>query len=274
MRTFVTGAALALTLGVAGAAIAQTAPDWRPLDLENTLVIDTTKGRVIVEMTPGVAPLNVERIKTLARQHFYDGIIFHRVIADFMAQTGDPKGTGEGGSTLPDVVGEFRFKRSGAMPYGEVANEGGKSSGFLGSLPVVTTSDDMMAFTADGTVPAWGAYCPGVAGMARQGEPNTANSQFYLMRGTERELDNNYTAFGYVVQGLEVVYALNLGEPPRTPDKMTSVRIAADLPAAEQPHLQVMDPRGAAFKAYVAKVKKDTGPGFDVCSVRVPVRAG
>jgi peptidylprolyl isomerase len=265
---------MACALIAGGVALAQSTPDWRPLDLENTLVIDTTKGRIVVEMSPAVAPQNVERIKTLTRRKFYDGIIFHRVIADFMAQTGDPEGTGAGGSDLPDVAGEFTFNRTADMPFGAVTDEGGQATGFIGSLPIVTSTDDMMVFTADQTVPAWGAYCPGVMGMARQGEPNTANSQFYLMRGSERTLDRLYTAMGYVVQGLDVVYKLNLGEPPVAPDKMVSVRIAADLPAAEQPRLQVMDPRGAAFKAFVAKRKKEEGAGFDICSVQPQARAG
>ncbi|MBX7248099.1 MAG: peptidylprolyl isomerase [Caulobacteraceae bacterium] len=274
MKPYLTAAALALTLAAAGgAALAQAAPDWRPLDLENTLVIDTSKGRIVVELSPATAPQNVERIKTLTRQHFYDGIVFHRVIADFMAQTGDPQGTGQGGSTLPDVPGEFAFRRNGDMAYGAVTDSGGQSTGYLNALPVVTSTDDMMMFTADQAVPGWGAFCPGVMGMARQGEPNTANSQFYIMRGTERALDHLYTPLGYVVQGLDVVYKLNLGEPPRQPDKMITVRIAADLPPAEQPRLQVMDPRGGAFRAMVDKLKKDEGPAFDICSVKLAARA-
>lgn len=274
MRAFVSGAALALALSTA--ASAQTAPatqDWRPLDLDNTLVIETSKGRIVVEMSTIAAPEHVERMKTLARAQFYDGIVFHRVIPDFMAQTGDPQGTGAGGSELPDLAAQFDFRRTLSIPFGEVTSERGVSTGFVGSLPVVTGSDDALVFTAAQAVPAWGAYCPGVLGMARQGEPNTANSQFYLMRGTERQLDHQYTAFGYVVQGLDVVYKLNPGEPPRTPDKMISVRIAADLPAAEQPRLEVMNARGAAFRAFIDKRKKEEGAGFDICSVQLPTRA-
>jgi peptidylprolyl isomerase len=274
MKIVVAAAAMACALIAGGVALAQSTPDWRPLDLENTLVIETTKGRIVVELAPAAAPQNIERIKTLTRQKFYDGIIFHRVIADFMAQTGDPEGTGAGGSQLPDVAAEFAFKRTLDMTYGVVTDEGGQSTGFLGSLPVVTSTDDLMMFTADQTVPAWGAYCPGVMGMARQGQPNTANSQFFLMRGTERTLDRSYSALGYVLQGLDVLYKLNTGEPPQSPDKMLTVRIAADLPAAEQPHLQVMDVRGAAFKAFIAKTRKDDGAAFDICSVRLPTRAG
>lgn len=273
MRAFLTGAAIALALGAS--ASAQTASDdWRPLDLDNTLVIETSKGRVVVEMSAIAAPAHVERLKTLARANFYDGIIFHRVIADFMAQTGDPQGTGQGGSELPDLTAEFDFRRTLSIPFGEVTTERGVSTGFVGSLPVVTGSDDALVFTAAQAVPAWGAFCPGVLGMARQGEPNTANSQFYLMRGTERALDHQYTAVGYVVQGLDVVYKLNLGEPPRQADRMVTVRVAADLPAAEQPRLQVMNARGAAFRALVAQRKKEEGAAFDICSVQLPSRAG
>jgi peptidylprolyl isomerase len=138
----------------------------------------------------------------------------------------------------------------------------------------VTGSDDVLAFSASGSVDAWGAFCPGVLGMARQQGPDTANSQFFLMRGSERNLDHSYTAFGYVVQGLDVVYKLNIGEPPRLPDKMVSVRIAADLPEAERPRLQVMNPRSAGFQALVAKRRKEEGEGFDICSVQLPAQAG
>src|SRR5690606_23402825 len=121
------------------------------------------------------------------------------------------------------------------------------------SLPVVTGPDDMMLFTADNSVMAWGAFCPAVAGMARQQPPDSANSQFFFMRGTERFLDRTYTAWGYVIDGFDVVRALQVGEPPANPDRMVRVRIAADMPAAERPKVQVMDVRSPAFAALVAK---------------------
>ena len=77
------------------------------MDPENTLVLETTKGRVVIELRPDLAPGHVERIKTLAREGFYDGVVFHRVIEGFMAQTGDPTGTGSGGSKYPDLKAEF-----------------------------------------------------------------------------------------------------------------------------------------------------------------------
>ncbi|HYE41993.1 MAG TPA: peptidylprolyl isomerase [Caulobacteraceae bacterium] len=274
MRALITAAAFAAALLAPAAAQAQSASDWRPLDLENTLVIETSKGRVVVELSPLAAPNHVARLKQFAREKFYDGHVFHRVINDFMAQTGDPLGTGGGGSQLPDLPGEFTFRRNAATPFTMVTTDKGTSTGFVGSLPVMTRSDDMMYFTAKQEVEAWGAYCPGVAGMARQGPPDTANSQFFLMRGEERVLDKAYTAFGAVVQGLDVVRKLNVGEPPASPDRMLSVRVAADLPEAERPKLMVMDTRSAAFKAVMDQARKTAGEDFDVCDVQLPVQGG
>ena len=102
---------LAAALLTATPALAAPAPtDWRAVDAANTLMIDTNKGRVFVELYPEVAPATVARIETLARRGFYDGLTFFRVIDDFMDQTGDPKNTGEGGSDLPSLPAEFNFR--------------------------------------------------------------------------------------------------------------------------------------------------------------------
>ncbi|HST92599.1 MAG TPA: peptidylprolyl isomerase, partial [Brevundimonas sp.] len=103
-------AALCAALLASGSAVAQSADDWRTVAPENLLVIDTAKGRILVELDPRIAPQSVERVRTLADQGFYDGLKFHRVLPGFMAQTGDPLGTGEGGSELPDLPGEFQFR--------------------------------------------------------------------------------------------------------------------------------------------------------------------
>ena len=99
---------VAVALSPAMAQTAAPAPTPTAPDLENMLVLDlSTGGRVTIQMFPAVAPAHVERIKTLTRQGFYNGVVFHRVIDGFMAQTGDPKGTGQGGSELPDLKAEF-----------------------------------------------------------------------------------------------------------------------------------------------------------------------
>ena len=138
--------------------------EWRRLDPANALVIDTTKGRIIVEMHPEAAPEHVQRIKLLASQGFYDRQKFHRVIDWFMSQTGDPLGTGEGQSPYPDLPAEFTFQRDAAMPFAAAAQPSGAQVGFIGALPVQTQPDHLMALTGTGKVRAWGLYCPGVAG--------------------------------------------------------------------------------------------------------------
>jgi cyclophilin family peptidyl-prolyl cis-trans isomerase len=163
------------------------APTWRPematiKDPENTLIMETTKGKVVIELRPDLAPKHVERIKQLARDGFYDGIVFHRVIDGFMAQTGCPKGTGTGGSSYPNLAAEFS-----AEPH-----------------------------------------VRGVCSMARAQSPDSANSQFFIVFDDASFLDKKYTVWGKVIEGMENVDKIKRGEPVQSPDKMVSVKVAAD----------------------------------------------
>jgi peptidylprolyl isomerase len=151
-------------------------------DPENTLIIETTKGTVTIELRPDLAPKHVERIKQLAREKFYDGIVFHRVIDGFMAQTGCPQGRGTGGSSYPNLPAEFNSE----------------------------------------------PHVRGVCSMARSSMPNSANSQFFICFDDATFLDRQYTVWGKVIDGMEAVDQLSRGEPPRAPDKMVTVRVAAD----------------------------------------------
>jgi peptidylprolyl isomerase len=155
-------------------------------DLENTLYIDLEHGRVVIQLLPQIAPQHVERIKTLARKKFYDGIVFHRVIEGFMAQTGDPTGTGTGGSKLPDLRAEF--------------------------------SDE--------------PHIRGTLSMARASNPNSANSQFFIVTDDSRFLDGQYTVWGRVLKGMEFVDKIKKGSgrdgAVKNPDKMLTVRVAVD----------------------------------------------
>jgi cyclophilin family peptidyl-prolyl cis-trans isomerase len=151
-------------------------------DPENTLIVDTTKGLVVIAMRPDLAPKHVERIKQLVREGFYDGIVFHRVIDGFMAQTGCPKGTGTGGSDRPNLAAEFN-----AEPH-----------------------------------------VRGVCSMARAQNPDSANSQFFICFDDATFLDGKYTAWGKVIEGMENVDKIKRGEPVVDPDKMVSVKVAAD----------------------------------------------
>jgi len=246
--------------------------DWRTLDPENALVIDTSKGRIIVEMNPEAAPAHVAQIKKLARAKVYDGLVFFRVIDQFMAQTGDPKNTGEGSSSEPNLKAEFTFRRDPAAPFVTVARPMGTQLGFIGALPVVSQADSFKVETSDGKVAAWATYCPGVAGMARDDDPDSANSQFFLMRQAFPSLDKRYTAWGRVVSGLDVVRAIKTGEPVQDPDRMIRVRVLADMPDAERPTVQVIDPSGRTFLRLVNQIRREKGADFSICDIELRAR--
>ena len=244
-------------------------PGYRVPDAENTIVIDTTKGRIVVEVYPQLAPKHVERLKTLVRQKFYTNHKFHRVIEGFMAQTGDPTGTGSGGSTLPNIVGEFTARRGADFPLVVASRPRGSVVGFIGAMPVQSQNDELMHLTIDNKVHTWGLYCQGVLGMARENDPNSANSQFFLMRSANPALEKRYTAFGVVISGLSVVKKLKIGEPPKDPDIMQSVQILADMPVADRPKIEVIDTQSALFKTELDKTRKRLGADFSACDVPV-----
>ena len=163
-------------------------------DPENTLIVETTKGKVVIEMLPDLAPGHVERIKELAREGAYDGVVFHRVIEGFMAQTGDvkfgkqggasfnPARAGMGGSDKPDLKAEFSNANHGR----------------------------------------------GACSMARSQNPDSANSQFFIVFDDATFLDKQYTVWGRVTSGMEIVDTIKRGEPVSQPDKIAKMQVAAD----------------------------------------------
>lgn len=259
------------------------AADWRTPDPENIMVIDTSKGRVIVELAPWAAPLSVERVRLLTRQGFYDGLTFFRVIDDFMAQTGDPRNDGTGGAdTLPDMRAEFQFRHGRELRAAFVGRRPPDEHvpfltevAFIDGFAVRGAPAMQMMASADGRISSWPLFCAGVLGMARATEPDTANSQFFLMRQTYPLLDANYSAFGRVIGGLEAVRAIKTGEPVAEPrDVMTKVRMLADIPAAERPKVQVLNTASPAFKAMIAAATASGKGPADACAIDVPVRIG
>jgi peptidylprolyl isomerase len=177
---------LSMLLGVFFMATTANAADIK--DPENTLLLQLKDGTVVIELKPEVAPNHVKRLKELARKGFYDGVVFHRVIEGFMAQTGDPTGTGSGGSDLPDLKAEF---------------------------------NDMK-------------HIRGTVSMARAGNPDSANSQFFICFKPAPFLNGEYTAFGQVIAGMEFVDAIKKGAAARNgevskPDKIISLKVAADV---------------------------------------------
>ena len=262
---------------------APTAADWRTPDPDTIMVIDTSKGRVIVELAPWAAPGHVERVRGLVKRGFYDGLTFFRVIDDFMAQTGDPKNDGTGAADpLPDIKAEFQFRRGRELRFtslGRLAPDAKVPSitevGFVEGFAVRGAPDMQMMASADGKVAGWPLFCAGILGMARSSAPDSANSQFFLMRHTYPLLDANYTAFGRVLSGLEVVRAIKTGEPVAPPrDAMLKVRMLADMPAGDRPSVQVLNTSSPTFKAMVEAAKASAAGPAGACDLAVPVRIG
>lgn len=164
-------------------------------DPENTIVMETTKGKVVIELLPDLAPGHVARIKELAREGAYDGVVFHRVIEDFMAQTGDvkfgktggkdfnPARAGMGGSEKPDLKAEFSNM----------------------------------------------SHVRGTCSMARSQNPNSANSQFFICFTDAPWLNRQYSVWGQVIEGMDNIDKIERGEPVRNPDTIVSMKVAADL---------------------------------------------
>jgi peptidylprolyl isomerase len=246
------------------------ADPWFSLAPDSTLVIDTTKGRIVVEMRPDFAPNAVARIKLLAREHVYDGLLFHRVLDKYVDQTGNPNNHDGGTSKHPNLQPEFRVSLKPGQ-IDAIATEGPSGiSGFVGATPFQASYDP----ARPGVWRAWAAYCDGVAGMGREADLGSANSEIFFMRAPSRSLDHDFTPWGRVVVGLDVVRQIAVGEPPAHPDRMIRVQVMADMPAAERPQVEVIDTRSAAFKKTIAEARKARGADFSVCDLRVATRTG
>ena len=252
------------------APLVATASDWRPVDADNTVVIETNKGAIYVELAPAAAPAASERLKKLARAHFYDGLTFFRVIDDFMAQTGDPKNQGTGQSSEPNLPAEFTFRLGRDTSYTAVDWPDGAEGGFIGAFPVTSQPAAMGALTNDGKVQAYGLFCAGVIGIARDAAVDSGNSQFFLMRQDHQSLNQNYTPFGRVVVGEAAVRAIKVGEPvPAPQDVMIKVYVLGDVPAAQRPKIRVIDTKSAYFHALAKRTREEVGERFTPCDVEV-----
>lgn len=237
---------------------------WRVLDPENTLVIDTSKGRLMIEMRPEMAPKSVERVKMLAREKIYNGLQFHRVIENFVAQTGNPNNKDNGKTAYPNLAPEMKFKHQPSSSAAWASNASDTATGFLGSVPFQT----LPVSKEEKTFSGWGAHCAGVMGMGRDAPLDSANSEFYFMLASSHDMDHEYTVVGRVVVGMDVLLAIKHGEPPANPDIMQSVHVLADLPAAGRPKVSLMT--GQALSTLINEVRHKKGADFSVCDVLVP----
>lgn len=184
MRKIITLFTLLIIAFFSQISIAQQAPS-----LDNIIVIKLQEGDIVIQLYPDKAPEHVKRIKELAKEGFYNGVTFHRVIDGFMVQTGDPTGTGMGSSNKPNLKAEFNDIK----------------------------------------------HIRGVVSMARSDDPNSANSQFFIMLGSAPSLDGKYTAFGRVIKGMDVVDKIKKGDINNNgkvidPTKIISIQVASDMP--------------------------------------------
>ena len=240
-------------------AAAADAENWRAVDPDNLFIFETTAGRVLIEAFPEIAPGHVNQFRTIIRSGDYDGTSFHRVLNTFMAQGGDIRRLHGRDSGLPNMMAEFSFKRDlEAMPLDfSIGPQDFAMTGYYKGAPMATQPAWLATDFGNTSVESWIPHCPGVVSTARLGDDvNSANSQFFLMRQYNDHLDKNYTAWGRVVEGLDVVQSIKHG-PDATdgqvfnPDILTSAQVAADLPEADRPTVWVMRTDGPAFPATV-----------------------
>jgi len=275
-RNLLIGAAFAASLA-AGAAWAGPADDpanWRKVAPENLLQLTINGQDVLIELRPDVAPAHVAQIKKIARAGHFDKVPFHRVIDDFMAQGGDsllvyPQ------SDYPALRGEFTWARDpskqkvtwiGATPDGY-------KLGYLDGVLVQGQPDELAMISAPPVARTWMLHCAGVTSMARTNDPNSATTQFFLMRQPRvgpDGLDAKYTTWGWSVSGVDTIRGIKTGReeengvlPPGTADVLTKAVVVADLPLAKQPTVYVRRTDGPEFIAKVAEIK--VSDPFDAC---------
>lgn len=250
--------------------------DWRPLDPENTLYMDLPAGTVVIELRPDFAPAHVARIKELTREGFYNGLTFHRVIEGFMAQGGDPKGDGTGGSAKPNVPAEFARDTAAVENFREIGRDRiAPRLGYIDGMPVAAQPEGLRSFLTNGAPQIWPVHCPGVMSMARATDPNSANSQFFLMIGDARlNLDRRYSAWGWIVDGFEASRRIVRGEPPSRPTPIIRMRVGTDVPAAERKDIRVLKTDSEVFTTYLKSIGQLSENGYvkDICEIKVPVK--
>lgn len=261
-------------------AIINEAPntEWRTPNLENVLYMELTHGRVIIELAPQFAPNHVKNIKALAREGFYDGLNFYRVIDGFVAQGGDSSDSKKPKKAQKMIEQEFQLSIDNTFSYTPVpdidgfAAHNGFKDGFAISLNAAKSN-------------AWLTHCSGVLAMARSNSVDSGGTEIYITLNNQRYLDGNITVFGRVLDGMAHIQALKRSQNLNGPVDLTgqniikTVSVAADVEPAKQTLLQVMKTDSSSFKELISARRNRPEEWFvatpnhvDVCSVQVPIK--
>jgi peptidylprolyl isomerase len=256
--------------------------DWRPLDPENTLYVELAAGRVIIELAPDFAPLHAANIRSLARQRYFDGLSIIRSQDNFVVQWGDPEGKRDLGKASRTLAPEFTAPWTPALPFTRLPDVDGYA-------PQVGFSNGFPVGGDPATKQAWLAHCYGAVGAGRGNEVDSGNgAELYVVIGNApRQLDRNIAVVGRVVQGMELLSTLPRGTGPlgfyERPEQyvpIRSVRLAADVPAAERARLEVMRTDTPTFAALVESRRnrrddwyKVPAGHIELCNVPIVVRA-
>lgn len=268
------GAGLALALcGVAAAGPADDPANWRKVDPENLLQLTIKRQDVLIELRPDFAPTHVAQIKTIARAGHYNSLPFHRVIDDFMAQGGEVSAIYMLSTPYPEMKGEFTFKRRpGEAPVQWLGDPASAETGYYQGFIVGSQPDSLSEMMADKAVNTWALHCPGIASMARTDDPNSADTQFFLMRQTSPVLDKSYTIWGRALTGLDVIRGIKAGPEetdgrmsPGVADKLSRATVVADLPAYKRPTVYVQRTDGPEFAKILAEA--NASGVADACSL-------
>jgi len=275
--------ALALTLAVM-APIPAHASEWRDVDGDNLVVMDTAHGRVLFELASQFAPRHAERFRALVRSKFYNGKSFYRVIDGFVAQGGIGEGDDKKLPDWPALMAEFDRNIGIDVDFVALGSPDlfADKVGHVDGFPVGQSKKDKRM---------WLLHCPGALAMARDNDPDTGCTEFYVPIGhAPRRLDRNLTVFGRVLDGMQHLQKLNRGDPKvdsgviqdaARRDAIVKVQMAADMAEAERPRVQVMDPTSKAFSAFKEQRRnpapefyKKAAPNLDICAFNAPLRMG
>jgi peptidylprolyl isomerase len=259
---------------------ASTAADWRALDPQNTLYVELPAGRVVIELAPQFAPNNVANVLTLARGTYFDGLPIERSQDNYVVQWGDQPGKKPVGAAHRTVAAEFeRPLRGLSLTRLPDPDTYAAEVGFVDGFPVAADP---------GTGRAWLVHCYGMVGSGRGNDVDSGGgTELYVVIGqAPRHLDRNVTLLGRVVSGMELLSVMPRGtgplgfyERPEQYTLLTSLRVAADVPAAQRTNLEVLRSDTPTFQSYLEARRNRRDDWFkvpagrvDVCNVPVPVR--